>query len=148
MSVLRDSAKGAAPVRGSNPIGVFLVDNRALVASEGRLMKVASNTVNEWLGLSQHCLELRVFGTHRGLLYQTDDPVPVEFASLLSSTFLAFNGWDAGGSRSDLGPAFEFNWGALPRVQVHAILPLGESVPSNSAVLAVTRRARERALLD
>ena len=32
------------------------------------------------------------------------------------------------------GPAFEFNWGALPRVQLHAILPWGESVPSNKAI--------------
>ena len=29
------------------------------------------------------------------------------------------------------GPAFEFNWGALPRLQLHAILPWGSINPSN-----------------
>jgi hypothetical protein len=32
------------------------------------------------------------------------------------------------------GPAVEFNWGALPRVQVHAILPWGGVFPSNNPV--------------
>lgn len=30
------------------------------------------------------------------------------------------------------GPAFEFNWGALPRLQLHAILPWGVVAPSNN----------------
>jgi len=30
------------------------------------------------------------------------------------------------------GPAFEFNWGAIPRVQLHAILPWGSINPSNN----------------
>ncbi|MDE3062763.1 MAG: hypothetical protein KGJ51_06845, partial [Acidobacteriota bacterium] len=34
------------------------------------------------------------------------------------------------------GPAFEFNWGAAPRVQVHAILPWGVVAPSNNAIYA------------
>ena len=33
-----------------------------------------------------------------------------------------------------IGPAFEFNWGALPRVQLHAILPWGVVAPSNKPV--------------
>jgi hypothetical protein len=32
------------------------------------------------------------------------------------------------------GPALEFNWGAIPRVQLHAILPLGAVVPSNNPI--------------
>jgi hypothetical protein len=32
------------------------------------------------------------------------------------------------------GPAFEFNWGAIPRVQLHAILPWGVAAPSNNPV--------------
>ena len=32
------------------------------------------------------------------------------------------------------GPAFEFNWGAIPRVQLHAILPWGVIAPSNNPV--------------
>jgi len=31
-----------------------------------------------------------------------------------------------------IGPGFEFNWGAIPRVQIHAILPLGSINPSNN----------------
>jgi hypothetical protein len=33
-----------------------------------------------------------------------------------------------------VGPAFEFNWGALPRLQVHAILPWGVVAPRNNPV--------------
>src|SRR5581483_9964755 len=35
-----------------------------------------------------------------------------------------------------LGPAFEFNWGAIPRVQLHAVLPLGGVFPSNNPAFA------------
>src|SRR5581483_8103436 len=34
------------------------------------------------------------------------------------------------------GPAFEFNWGALPRLQIHAVLPFGSINPSNNAIYA------------
>lgn len=30
------------------------------------------------------------------------------------------------------GPAVEFNWGAIPRIQLGAILPLGSIIPSNN----------------
>jgi hypothetical protein len=33
-----------------------------------------------------------------------------------------------------MGPAFEFNWGALPRVQIHAVLPWGVVAPSNNPI--------------
>jgi len=32
------------------------------------------------------------------------------------------------------GPAFEFNWGAIPNVQLHAIAPFGAVIPSNNPV--------------
>ena len=32
------------------------------------------------------------------------------------------------------GPALEFNWGAVPRVQLHAILPWGGIYPSNNPI--------------
>jgi hypothetical protein len=35
-----------------------------------------------------------------------------------------------------IGPAFEFNWGAVPDVQLHAILPLGSTVTSNNPIYA------------
>jgi hypothetical protein len=34
------------------------------------------------------------------------------------------------------GPAFEFNWGAIPRVQLHMIAPWGAINPSNNPIYA------------
>ncbi len=68
----------------------------------------------------------------QGPPYQTDDPVPVD---LHHYEFYIFGGLDGTPvAIATAGPAFEFNWGAAPRVQIHAILPWGESVPTNSAV--------------
>jgi len=68
----------------------------------------------------------------QGPPYQTDDPVPVD---LHHYEFYIFGGLDGTPVELDpTGPAFEFNWGALPRVQLHAILPLGAVVPSNNPV--------------
>jgi hypothetical protein len=68
----------------------------------------------------------------QGPPYQTDDPVPVD---LHHYEFYIFSG--VGGTPVEIdatAPGFEFNWGAIPRVQLHAILPLGEIAPSNNPV--------------
>jgi len=68
----------------------------------------------------------------QGPPYQTDDPVPVD---LHHYEFYIFGGVDGTPAEMDsTGPAFEFNWGAIPRVQLHAILPLGAVVPMNNPV--------------
>ena len=68
----------------------------------------------------------------QGPPYQTDDPVPVD---LHHYEFYIFGGVDGTTAEIDsTGPAFEFNWGALPRVQLHAILPWGVIAPSNNPV--------------
>ena len=68
----------------------------------------------------------------QGPPYQTDDPVPVD---LHHFEFYIFGGVDGTTAEIDsTGPAFEFNWGALPRVQLHAILPWGVAAPSNNPV--------------
>lgn len=68
----------------------------------------------------------------QGPPFQTDDPVPVDFGHY---EFYIFGGVDGTPvALATAGPAFEFNWGALPNVQIHAILPLGGSVPSNNPV--------------
>jgi hypothetical protein len=68
----------------------------------------------------------------QGPPYQTDDPVPVE---LHHYEFYIFGGTDGTPAETDFtGPAFEFNWGAIPRVQLHAILPWGGIYPSNNPV--------------
>ena len=68
----------------------------------------------------------------QGPPYQTDDPVPVD---LHHYEFYIFGGVDGTPAEIDsTGPAFEFNWGAVPRVQLHAILPWGVVAPSNNPV--------------
>ena len=68
----------------------------------------------------------------QGPPYQTDDPVPVD---LHHYEFYIFGGVDGTTAEIDsTGPAFEFNWGAIPRVQLHAILPWGVAAPSNNPV--------------
>ncbi len=68
----------------------------------------------------------------QGPPYQTDDPVPVD---LHHYEFYIFGSTDGTPAETDsIGPALEFNWGAIPRVQLHAILPFGAVVPSNNPV--------------
>jgi hypothetical protein len=68
----------------------------------------------------------------QGPPYQTDDPVPVD---LHHYEFYIFGGVDGTPvALASAGPAFEFNWGAIPRVQLHAILPWGTSAPLNNPV--------------
>ncbi|HLK32060.1 MAG TPA: transporter [Terriglobales bacterium] len=68
----------------------------------------------------------------QGPPYQTDDPVPVELHHYEFYVFGAADGTPV--EMDSAGPAFEFNWGALPRVQLHAVLPLGIAAPRNNPV--------------
>ncbi len=62
--------------------------------------------------------------------FQTDDPDPVPYRNY---EFYIFGGVDGTPVEIDpTGPAVEFNWGALPRLQLHAILPLGAILPSDN----------------
>jgi hypothetical protein len=68
----------------------------------------------------------------QGPPFQTDDPVPVD---LHHYEFYIFGSADGTPAEFDsTGPAFEFNWGAIPRVQLHAILPMGGVFPSNNPI--------------
>jgi len=70
----------------------------------------------------------------QGPPYQTDDPVPVD---LHHYEFYIFGAMDGTPVEIDsVGPAFEFNWGAIPRVQLHAILPWGVADPLNHPAYA------------
>lgn len=70
----------------------------------------------------------------QGPPFQTDDPVPVDYQHY---EFYIFGGADGTPVEMDsIVPAVEFNWGAVPRVQLHAILPLGSINPSNKLVYA------------
>ena len=68
----------------------------------------------------------------QGPPYQTDDPVPVD---LHHYEFYIFGTMDGTPKEVDsTGPGFEFNWGAIPRVQIHAVLPIGTVAPMNDPV--------------
>ena len=54
--------------------------------------------------------------------FQTDDPEPVDFGHY---EFYVFSNVASLPARPiPSGPAFEFNWGALPNTQLHAVLEL------------------------
>jgi hypothetical protein len=85
-----------------------------------------------WLLLLTALAGVRLWA--QGPPFQTDDPVPVD---LHHYEFYIFGTTDGTPVELDAtGPAFEFNWGAIPRVQLHAILPWGVVAPSNSPVYA------------
>lgn len=70
----------------------------------------------------------------QGPPFQVDDPEPVDFQHY---EFYLFGGMDGTPVEIDsTGPAFEFNWGALPRVQLHAVLPMGAAYPLNNTIYA------------
>ena len=66
--------------------------------------------------------------------FQTDDPTPVDYGHYEFYVFGTVDGTPA--ELDPIGPALEFNWGAVPDVQLHAILPWGGVMPSNKAVYA------------
>jgi len=68
----------------------------------------------------------------QGPPYQTDDPVPVDFQHYEFYIFGAIGGTPV--EIDSFGPAIEFNWGAVPRVQIHAVLPIGSINPLNNPV--------------
>jgi hypothetical protein len=70
----------------------------------------------------------------QGPPFQTDDPTPVDFGHYEAYVFGGVDGTPV--EIDPTGPAFEFNWGALPNVQLHAILPFGAILPSNNPIYA------------
>lgn len=64
--------------------------------------------------------------------FQTDDPAPVDFRHF---EFYQFSTVSSTPVETDpTGPAFEFNWGAVPNLQLHIILPFGAALPSNNPI--------------
>jgi hypothetical protein len=60
--------------------------------------------------------------------FQTDDPQPIGFREYEFYTFAASDGTNV---ETDLSaPALEFNWGAVPNVHLHIILPATAVLPS------------------
>src|ERR1039457_2452832 len=66
--------------------------------------------------------------------FQTDDPQPIDFRNY---EFYPFATSDGTAVETDtFGPALEFNWGALPNVHLHIIIPAAAIFPSNNPALA------------
>lgn len=62
--------------------------------------------------------------------FQTDDPEPIDYKHY---EFYTFANMDGTRTENDAaGPALEFNWGALPNVHLHIIVPLAAAVPTNN----------------
>ncbi|MDQ2774866.1 MAG: hypothetical protein M3Y57_08080 [Acidobacteriota bacterium] len=66
--------------------------------------------------------------------FQTDDPEPIDFRHYELYTFAASDGTPV--ETDTAGPAIEFNWGALPNVHLHIIVPAAAIFPSNNPRLA------------
>ena len=59
--------------------------------------------------------------------FRTDDPQPVDFRHWEAYVFSTFDKTADG--RATQFPALEFNWGAVPNVQIHLIVPAASSRP-------------------
>ena len=66
--------------------------------------------------------------------FQTDDPEPIDFGHYEFYTFAASDGTPV--ETDTVGPALEFNWGALPNVHLHIIVPAAAILPSNNPAFA------------
>src|SRR5271154_6194433 len=66
--------------------------------------------------------------------FQTDDPEPIDFRHFEFYTFAASDGTRI--ETDTEGPALEFNWGALPNVHLHIIVPIAAALPANNPALA------------
>jgi hypothetical protein len=66
--------------------------------------------------------------------FQTDDPEPIDYKNYEFYTFASADGTPV--EMDSVGPAVEFNWGALPNVHLHIIIPAAEIFPSNNPKFA------------
>jgi hypothetical protein len=66
--------------------------------------------------------------------FQTDDPQPVDFRHYELYAFGTTDGTAV--AMNTAGPAVEFNWGVIPNVQLHLVLPAAGTLPSNNPSLA------------
>jgi hypothetical protein len=59
--------------------------------------------------------------------FQTDDPEPVPYKHWEAYTFFTYDGTALGSATQ--GPAFEVNWGPVPDVQLHLVVPAAAALP-------------------
>src|ERR1017187_10872318 len=74
-------------------------------------------------------LVLASTGALAGPPFQTDDPQPIDYRNY---EFYTFGAADGTGLETDtVTPGFEFNWGALPNVHLHIIVPATGIYPAD-----------------
>ena len=71
--------------------------------------------------------------TQAGPPFQTDDPQPVDFRHYEFYAFGTADGTALG--TGTVGPAIEFNWGALPNLHLHIVIPAAGVLPANNPAL-------------
>jgi hypothetical protein len=62
--------------------------------------------------------------------FRTDDPEPIDYRNYEFYTFATSDG--TGVETDPAGPAIEFNYGVLPNVHLHIIVPMAAILPSNN----------------
>lgn len=65
--------------------------------------------------------------------FQTDDPDPVPYRHFETYAFELSDGTHAGGTTVEF-PAWEMNWGAIPNVQLHIVVPMATILPPSGPV--------------
>jgi len=109
--------------RGTRPLGTV---NGAKPSVAPRL---SSQIFVTWAALTLAAI-IAPAVARAGPPFQTDDPQPIDFGHY---ELYAFGSADGTGVEMDtVGPALEFNWGALPNVHLHLIVPAAAVFPSNN----------------
>jgi hypothetical protein len=72
--------------------------------------------------LAAALIAITAITAHAGPPFQTDDPEPVDYRHFEMYAFSASDGTTAGGTTLAT-PAYEINYGVVPNVQLHLVLP-------------------------
>jgi hypothetical protein len=88
--------------------------------------RILTSHVSRWAGASA-IVVLLAKPVFAGLLFRTDDPEPVEFQHF--ETYLFSLGTRTADGWNGILPGLEVNYGALPNLQLAAIIPQGYVVP-------------------
>jgi hypothetical protein len=104
-----------------------------LTKNRGASMSITAKRSAQSLFLSLLLAASRLHA-QAGPPFQTDDPTPVDLGHYEAYIFGSVDGTPV--ELDSVSPGFEFNWGAIPNIQLHVILPLGVAMPSNKPVYA------------
>jgi hypothetical protein len=117
---------------------MYAVQQRGLLQRKMILVKIRTpmraNHAGSILTLLLLVLATSKLQAQAGPPFQTDDPTPVDLHHYEFYLFGTVDGTPA--ELDSTGPAFEFNWGAIPNIQLHAILPFGVVAPTNNPIYA------------